>query len=416
VLLGIATLNFFMVSSAFIPSPILDIMSSALSLSPAQDGILFSAPLLMVALFSVPAGMLGDKWGPTKIITIGGTLLFLGTVFRGAAPDFLTMVAFTLVDGVGWAMLYPNYAKVIKEWFPPERIGLATGIYFMAQTIGLLSVLSLTRTILYPAFGSFRGVFFFFGGLLGVAVLYWIVVPKKRSDQGQTSRNPTMEVGMGGISKAWLQRNILLAAGLFFIENFISFTFNGWLPTFIARLGADMATGTLVTALYLVGGAVGLFAFPSISDQLGSRKPALAMALCITAIIVFLIPSIGLLPLYAASTLLGVTLLGMSGILFIVPVETLDRNLVGKATGVIISIGYIGSFAGPFISGYLIQLTGSVPLVLYVLGVSGIAGVVISLLMREPSEQRRVKAHGPAKKVVANHDLRTRGQDSLDVS
>ena len=59
------------------------------------------------------------------------------------------------------------------------------------------------------------------------------------------------------------------------------------------------------------------------------------------------------------------------------PVEMIPEKAVGAASGLILSIGFIGAIIGPLIGGHLFDLTGSLDQSLLVLtGIAAIAGII----------------------------------------
>ena len=68
-------------------------------------------------------------------------------------------------------------------------------------------------------------------------------------------------------------------------------------------------------------------------------------------------------------------------IILALPVEMVPKEQVGAASGLVLSVGYIGGIIGPLIGGRILDVTGSLSLSLVVLvGVSiAMAGVAIML-------------------------------------
>ncbi len=68
-------------------------------------------------------------------------------------------------------------------------------------------------------------------------------------------------------------------------------------------------------------------------------------------------------------------------IVLALPIELVPKKAVGTASGLLLSIGYIGGIIGPLIGGHILDLTGSLNLSLLILvGVSiAAAGVAFKI-------------------------------------
>lgn len=146
----------------------------------------FTAFTIAYGLFEIPAGWLGDRWGPRgtliriviawSIFTALTGLVGLkyGTfVFGGLG----TLVAIRFLFGAGEAGAYPNITRVLHDWFPRERWERVQGIVWMSGRIAggvtpLIWAFLVTGTSWTSPLVSWRGAFLLFG-VLGVV---WCVV------------------------------------------------------------------------------------------------------------------------------------------------------------------------------------------------------------------------------------------------
>src|ERR1039458_5154393 len=79
-----------------------------LSLTKVQMGIAFTAFVFPYAVFQLPVGMLGDKYGPRKVLSI---IVLLWSVFTGAtalAWSLVSLVVIRFFFGMGEAGAFPN--------------------------------------------------------------------------------------------------------------------------------------------------------------------------------------------------------------------------------------------------------------------------------------------------------------------
>jgi CP family cyanate transporter-like MFS transporter len=99
--------------------PIIHIIMRDLRLTYAQAGLIFAAPLMMLAAFAIPSGILADRIGIRKAAGIGIAIIILGSLLRGTASNFETLLAFTCIYGAGFGLVYPHLPKLVGTWFPP---------------------------------------------------------------------------------------------------------------------------------------------------------------------------------------------------------------------------------------------------------------------------------------------------------
>ena len=112
-------------------------MMPAFGLTDQQMGHVFSAFVLGYALFQIPGGWVGDRWGARMVLT--GALIWW-SLFTGltAVAAVLPLVHITGVMGsllvirfllgVGEAVALPNFNRAVADWVPHDRRGLGIGI------------------------------------------------------------------------------------------------------------------------------------------------------------------------------------------------------------------------------------------------------------------------------------------------
>lgn len=98
------------------------------------------------ALFEIPAGWMGDRFGPriTLLRVVGWFSLFVGlTAFAGlkfpgtevVVIGFGVLVAMQFLFGMGEAGAFPNISKAIYNWFPEDKRGSAKGLVWMSARL-----------------------------------------------------------------------------------------------------------------------------------------------------------------------------------------------------------------------------------------------------------------------------------------
>lgn len=126
-LLGIGVLiNYFDRINLSVAAPQ---MKEAFNLSPADMGLLFSAFFWPYALLQVPAGILLDRFGVTRIGRWGAFLWGLASAITVFASGFGGVFAARAVLGIAEAPGFPVSSKATGYWFPRKERALATAIF-----------------------------------------------------------------------------------------------------------------------------------------------------------------------------------------------------------------------------------------------------------------------------------------------
>ena len=92
-----------------------------------QMGYVFSAFTLAYALFEIPGGWLGDKWGPRRVLLRVVMFWSVFTAATGYAWNLASMIVCRFLFGAGEAGGFPNIAKMFSVWLPQREHGVAQG-------------------------------------------------------------------------------------------------------------------------------------------------------------------------------------------------------------------------------------------------------------------------------------------------
>lgn len=362
-------------------SPVLNIITNELDLTSSQAGLLYSAPVITLAIFAFIGGFLGDNTGPRKIAGWGITLLTVSGILRGISPNFLILLLLNLIVGIGWGLVFPNLPKLVKLWFPDRLAGTATGIYSTGVFVGGSLALSLTIPLVLPLMGSWRGIFYFWGAIAGVITIMWWSLVKEPSSfrDKKTVSNQFSKSILIAVLK---NKNIWIVAIYFaFAANITFYIITGWFPTFFIDKGISETGAGLLTSLITLAGLPAVFLIPFASDRLGLRKPFLWIS-CLIATLAF----IGIIYTtfvldFILMIVLGVTLTATYVMSLFIPLELVKPDHAGTASGVVISIGYIGGAMGPLIAGYLKDTTGTlVPSIIMLAILTFVSMILVSLI------------------------------------
>jgi cyanate permease len=374
-------MGFSLETPLFCVPPVMHIITEELRLSYAQSGFIYSVPLIILAAIAMPSGALADRIGIRRAAGIGVIVIAVGGLLRGTATDFWTLLVFTCLYGVGLGLVLPNLPKLVGSWFPPERIGFVTGVYTTGIVVGIALSLAITLPVVFPITNSFQGVFYIWSiPAIVAAIMWWIVVREPAPGRRQTE--PAGEVKRSSY-RIWTNRALWLVAILLFITNYVVFAWLGWAPQLMMAKGAAPALAALMASVMSWVSIPLTFAVPLASDRIGSRKLFLWPS--------FVLFALALVGAIYASLSLGwvvVVLVGLAAgaqlpiILSLIP-DLVPAEGIGRASGMVMSIGYIGGLVGPWLGGYILDITGTLNLNLVILAVLSAVGAYLATRLPE---------------------------------
>ncbi len=88
-----------------------------------------SAYLLACAVPLLITGRLGDRLGPKRVYLAGLAVFTVSSLWCGLSGDIGMLILARAVQGFGAALMSPQTMSVITRLFPPDRRGMAMGLW-----------------------------------------------------------------------------------------------------------------------------------------------------------------------------------------------------------------------------------------------------------------------------------------------
>lgn len=384
-------LGFSMYSGLLCVPPMVHVIREEFGMTNAQVGLLMSLPLAALAVAAIPAGTLADRIGIKKATVIGAAMVSAGGFLRGAASDYVLLYLSTGLFGLGFTLIFPNLPKIVHAWFGREKAGVATGIYTTGIALGGTIPYVITLPFILPITQSSQGVFYVWSAPAAVAfVLCWIVLDEpKRAEAQTTPQRGDMPL------KVLKDRNLWLASLLMFANCLHFYLWVSWAPSLMVLKGATPEVASAIASMRGWFGMLGMFLVPLFSYRIGLRKPFLwgsGLLLGCAALWAIVMPLAWGWVLMSA---VGFVISGSFAMKLALPSELSRGGAIGSASGMILSIGYLGGLIAPWLAGYLFDLSNSLNLPLMGLFVIGLAWGFIGTLL--PETGRRASPPAPIK-------------------
>src|SRR5215208_5022815 len=107
-----------------------------LGLDNTHLGLALAAFSIPYAFFQIFGGILGDKFGPRKVLFTVGLVWALATVCTGFAVGLVSLFGARLALGFGEGASFPTATTAMAKWLPLERRAFGQGITHAFARIG----------------------------------------------------------------------------------------------------------------------------------------------------------------------------------------------------------------------------------------------------------------------------------------
>lgn len=332
----------------------------------AEDfGSLSAYCLYAYGFMQIPAGVLLDKFGPRRIITLASCLCAVGSLVFAASEVLWQAKVGRLLIGAGAGFALLTCLKIACQWFPRNRYAFMTGLTvtvgFLGAAVGLSSVAEIVA-----ALGWRESMYW--GGIVGlvISVLLWFIVRDKNVEADTVCNTTTQDYGIiKGLSLIMKSKQTWIAAlfaGLMFVP---TLAFGGlWgIPFLQEAHGFDRATAGKCASLIYVGFMLGGAFWGFLSDYFRVRNLPMIIANIALLVVTLVVIYAEGLPLFAMQTLLfSLGFFGSAFILaFAVIAEINPAHLGATASGFANALNTLwGALAQPLI-GKVLDMTVKTP-------------------------------------------------------
>ena len=229
--------------------PMEHIFKEELLITHAQASLLFTIPFAMLAALSIVGGSIGDRVGVKKAGGIGLIIMVVGSMLRGTATDYHSLLAFTVLYGIGFGLVFPNVSKLISVGVPLRKAGVAMGMFIAGMASGSGLPMAITLPAIYPITNTIQGTLLIWSiPAIVITILWWILLKEQpnsdiaNESQGQ-SRVPLREV--------LKNKYLWIIACLLLLHNFFTYIFIVWTPVLMAQKGATPDIAAIIASLFV---------------------------------------------------------------------------------------------------------------------------------------------------------------------
>jgi sugar phosphate permease len=361
-------------------APILPVVSGELGLSHAQAGMLETAYLLGYIVIKMPAGILGNRIGIKRTLTLGMVGYALATALNFFATGFLHLFVLRFLVGLFQGVHLPLANTLLSERFG-DRQGRAIGFHESGPNVG--------NSIAYPltiAIASSWGWRYAFLLLSLPAFVLAGVVTLVLKDERQTSTVVNEEPPGGNQSLGTYFRLLAPLALAHAVYNLCLRTLLTFAPSYLVEYrGMGLAAAGFVAMLMPAAGFFAKISSGYISERVG-RRNSISVAILLSGVFIFTLTRVTGRGLTSVNFVaLGLVLYSFSPTIYATVTSELPTQLKSMGLGAVTMTGNIfGAFSASLI-GYLIDTLGyQTALTIISVVVMG-ATALIYAVMRESS-------------------------------
>ena len=355
-------------------SPLAPKFKDALHLDSFQQALLVAVPVVVGSLGRIPVGALTDRFGgrimfPAVSFATIVPVLFLGVVGYHSYAALLAGGLFLGIGGTAFSVGVP----FVNAWFPPERRGLAVGVF--GAGMGGTAISALTTVRLVDGVSE-KTPFLITAVVLAVyAVVSWFVL---RDAPGRSVPSEPLVRRLAATARlpiTW-QACILYAVAF---GGYVAFSvyLPAYLKTAYGLTQADAANrmaGFVLLAVLMrpVGGWL--------SDRFGAVPVLTAGYAVVVAGAAVQAGTPDLMPVGTIAFLSMAAALGAgSGATFALVAKVAPAAKVGSVTGLVGAAGGLGGFVPPLVMGAIYSARGTYGLGLALLAVVALATLVLTV-------------------------------------
>ncbi len=349
-------------------------------------------------------GWATDRYGPRKIVALGGFFLGLGLLLTSQSGAAWQLYLFYgLMVGFGLSVAFAPLVATASRWFVSKR-GLAVGIVVAGIGVGTMTVRLVSPLI---ATYEWRLSYIIIGLLAWLVVIPAALLLRRSPEEKGLLPLGKVEVVAAneGKSDAITKGDNLASGGGFSLRGAMR-TRAFWVLLTVIILWSICLQMIMIhiyphvtdlgiprdkaADLFLWLGAAsvgGRLAMGAVSDRLGGR-PALAICLIMMALAMFWLLRAGdIWAFYLFAAVFGFAYGGCVPQLPIIAGELFALRSIGAIIGVQMLGVAIGGFIGPLLGGIVFDVTGSYYIAFLVSGICTILALVLLAMIRAPQTE-----------------------------
>jgi MFS family permease len=367
-------------------SPLLIPIIQEFKLSYAQAGILATAFFYAYTFMQLPAGHLGDRLGRKVVLVLSTSGWGLMSLLTGLAHSFVSLFLFRFLTGVAEGAYFSNDRPIISAYTPEKKRALGQGISFAGLGTGMFIGISLAGWI--SDLWGWRIVFILYAlpSFLASFLIYRLIEEPRKQGLKRIEEKKVPYSLIFQSRDLWF----LYLGGIPAI--YALWLMVTWAPALFKEMGVEtLARSSLYSGLMGLSAIPGLAMTGWVSDWLikkgKGRKGLIAIEFFLISVCMFLL-GYGLktrmnIHLFIVLFLItGFFVWGHWAAFWSLFPDMVPFEILGTTYGLTNTIHFLGSLGGPWITGWVRDVTASFSWGLYLSAIFCILGGILILAVR----------------------------------
>jgi MFS family permease len=150
----------------------------------ARGAEMLSLMLGLGVVSRLGSGFIADRIGGLRTLILGSALQCLSLIFYLPYDGLTSLYIVSALFGLAQGGIVPNYALVVREYFPARETGTRVSLMLMASVVGMAIGGWLSGEI-HDLTGSYQAAFLngIAWNLLNLAIAAWLLMSRRRAQE-----------------------------------------------------------------------------------------------------------------------------------------------------------------------------------------------------------------------------------------
>lgn len=162
-------------------APLTAAINQDLNLPQALLGSLTTLPVLMLSVGAILGSLVIVHLGSRNTLALALAVVALASAARGLTDQLSLLLIFSLVMGLGIAIMQPALPALLTRWLQPTQLALGSAVYMNGMLVGEFIGAGLTLPILMPLLNNSWQATLVVWSLPALLVVLLLFIPKQNS-------------------------------------------------------------------------------------------------------------------------------------------------------------------------------------------------------------------------------------------
>ncbi len=359
----------------------------------------FSLTWAFTGLLSIVVGRLNDKFGPRIIMTVAGFLLGLGYLLMSQLGSIWQLFLFYGVISIGMSAAIVPPLSTVAKWFVKMR-AFMTGIVLAGTSVALMVIMPAANHAILNY--GWRTTYIIIGSVVLVVVI--IAAQFLRRDPYQVGKLPygydgTSTAASGArtdgrsFKEALRTKQVWLISLVYFCTYFVYHLLVVHMVIYATGQGFSSTRAVGIMAFLGGAGIAGRIIMGIFADRIGNKQAMLLSAGLMMLALFWLLVAKDLWMLFLFGVAFGFGHGGVATMESPIVANVFGMRSHGVILGLVFFCDTVGGAIGPFLAGYIFDVTSSYSLAFLFCAILGVINLIVIFLLSPLKSLQRSHKH-----------------------